>query len=327
LPGDSDAYLFVAGTLNGIEEFAPGASKPLRTLKSSAEFVFLDSLGTLYAASFDENFISVFAPKTRTLERTISTVGPQILAFDSHDNLYESNSGAFTGCPAKPPPSGRINVFAPGETKPFRTIKLGEHPHATGLAIDAADQLFAGVSSEHASNSQCPPYITFSGAHVNVYAAGSSKLLRKVTDGISPSSIPTVIVNASGTLYELNQQVGSSEILMYAHGSIKPTKIIKPPYVAYAIMLNSSGNLFTLLVPPGSDCIIDVYTGAGKLLDTIKTPVRYCQTFTLDRSNDLYILGVGAHGYPNVTILGPYGKGSSRVIKTPGATSIAVGPE
>jgi hypothetical protein len=119
---DSVGNVYV-GSLGGVNVYAPGASRPMRSLSINglARSLAIDSHDELYVLS--QSGVVEFAPGKTTPQRTI-TAGlhqPNALAIDDHDNLYVANCGY---CFANSD-HGNVTVYARRKTAVLRTIESG----------------------------------------------------------------------------------------------------------------------------------------------------------------------------------------------------------
>jgi sugar lactone lactonase YvrE len=194
-----------AGTGRTVTVYARNSTRVLRVIHTGQRPVALafDPSGTLYVANALGNTVTVYAPGATEPSRTIGKLNlPTSLAFDSHGNLYVSNTGLHGT-------EGNVTVYARGSTSVLRTITRGATA-PLALRIDRADALYAmnysGAISVYAAGGSVPAR-TLSGFSqlesieldrsnnlyvaqitpdkVSEYAAGGSKVLRKIAKGLS----------------------------------------------------------------------------------------------------------------------------------------------
>jgi hypothetical protein len=198
-----DGKLYVVNGWSQITVYERGSGRPVRTLTGYNWLVGVatDAQSNLYAidcASCEINGaaptpnahpgtkddrIDVYSPGGTQLLRAIGrgVRAPHAIAFDSHGNLYVVNGSAEYHY-LRP----SVSVYEPGADSPFRRITTGGLKTPRLLAIDGSDNVFVNSGS----------------GSVLEYAAGSDKVLRTITDGIS--SVDALALDATGTLYVSN---------------------------------------------------------------------------------------------------------------------------
>lgn len=330
----SNNYLFVLGLVGSgsnaksyILEYAPGAVKPMRAIPSFAESLAVDHAGNLYAAQFDAGKISVYAPGSRGLIRTIHSEGAAYIAFDANDDLYVANATPWTGCPPKPPAPGHVGVYAPGGTRLLRTITSGlKQPSA--LVVDGSGGVYVGSFKDRPTGG-CPPGFKFLDGSVLEYAAGSSQPLQTITSGINPSQPPTFVMDTAGALY-LTQSAPNS-LSVYPPKTTAPARTIGLSGFPVGSTFDGHGNLYVMELTPSSSCSVDVYVpGAQRLLKTIATKLLDCSPPLIDDAGNLYTVAAAKDFYSSVYVLAPGSSDPSRVLKDkafPGFAAIALGPQ
>jgi sugar lactone lactonase YvrE len=152
---------------------------------------------------------------------------------------------------------------------------------------------------------------------VTVYAPGSDKVLRTITEGVHfPDAM---IFDGSGNLYVANDAENGfgGGVTVYALGGSSPiltiSKGIENPD---ALALDGSGNLYVAnpnLFTAGNGGTVTVYTAAtGSLLRTIKKGVNYADGLVCDSSGNVYVANGLGH---TVTVYAPGGKKPMLTIK------------
>lgn len=331
-----DAYVFVAGP-SGIEEFAPGATKPLRRFASNinAQFLAMDHNGLLYAVgsektSLTPSFVEIFAPKSRSLIGTISLLGAETMAFDSSNNLYLATGGFLVGCPAKNVAPGSISAFRPGHTKPARIVRLGDVRHVWSLATDAGNDLFASTA-DLTGGTTCPPKFVESNASVAVYDTKTLRVSRTLR-GIYSNSLPAVSSDSSGRSYvesiknSLSCEKSTSRctrLLAYAPGARLPGRVLQFHY-SLGLAVGPNNDPYVLTPNPTADyCTVTEYAaGLSKMLQTFKVENCFDPWGPyFDQSNDIYVFN-----FRNTVFEFNANGKLMRAIPAVNATSIAIGP-
>ncbi|HZY98121.1 MAG TPA: NHL repeat-containing protein [Candidatus Baltobacteraceae bacterium] len=283
----SSAQRIVPGALS------PGAMAP-RLLGHSTPFT------NLYVAN--ASTVTVYAPGSGAVMRKISNVEPASLAVDSSGNLYvASETGA-----------GRVQVYKPGATVPFRTITQNVRGPRT-LAVDRSDDLYVangyfsvGVYAPGSSTplrnlkSFYPISIAFdvadnvyvgrssgpyggNASRVVVFAHDSSKTLRTIAAGISdPQSLA---FDASGNLYVADTNVDL--VAVYPKGATKPLRKMRTGRGPTSLAVDGSGNLY---VANNVSSTVTVYAlGKSKPVRTITSGISGPTALLLDASGTLYV--------------------------------------
>ena len=203
--------------------------------------------GNLYVANAAANTVTVYAPGSDSVLRTIAqgVNEPNALAFDSARNLYVANAAANT-----------VTVYAPDSDSVLQTIAQGVNdPKA--LAFDGTGDL----------------YVANTGANtVTVYAPGSNSLLRTISQGVNaPDALQ---FGRAGDLQVGNVYGGgysAGTVTAYAPGSGKPKRTLPQGSAPVALALDGSGNLYVANDAPPC-CYqnwVTVYSPSKKLLRTI----------------------------------------------------------
>ncbi|MGA7285980.1 MAG: hypothetical protein WBW87_15740 [Candidatus Cybelea sp.] len=198
-----DGTLYVVNGWSQITVYGRGSGRPTRKLTGYNWLVGVatDAQSNLYAIDCEScqingaapsasgepgtkgDRIDVYSPGGKQLLRTIGRYvrAPHAITFDSHENLYVVNGSAEYHY-LRP----SISVYKPGASSPFRRITTGRMKQPVLIAIDKADNVFVNTGSDS----------------VLEYAAGSSKVVRTITDGIS--SVDAIALDSTGTLYVAN---------------------------------------------------------------------------------------------------------------------------
>lgn len=170
--------------------------------------------------------IDVYDPGGKRLLRAISrdVRAPHAVAFDSHGNLYVAN-----GSREHQNLRASISVFEPGAKSAFRKITTGGLERPSCIAIDKANNVFVNSGSNS----------------VWEYAAGSSKVIRTITNGVS--SVDALALDSKGTLYVANASQSPSHgwISIYPPGVTRETyRITDGVNLPVALLLDHDDNLF-----------------------------------------------------------------------------------
>ena len=220
-----------------------------------------------------------------TIKKGISN--PWVITVDRAGRLYVVGFG-----------SQAVIEYDAGSDRPSRRIELS---YAWTAVTDASNNLYA------ASCPECHEYVTGKG-FVNVYAAGTTKLLRSIKDGIkSPMALS---IDTEGNLYVFNGNGDDSAVLVYAPGSNKPLRRLPQRYTdVSAIALDPSNNLFVIRSPvSGRASIVEYNAGSNKIVRTITKGIQSPQAIALDSAGRLYV--ANAH-FPNAGWVSVYAPGSS----------------
>lgn len=182
-------------------------------------------------------WISVYQSNTPTLVDKLpglckGTDGSGAVAFDDEGNLYWADHF-----------NGAVLVFAPGQTKPSRTISWGA-PSPYSIAVAPNGTLYVANLG--------PFNVGYGASSISVYAPGKSAPSYSIVDGIS--SPIYITVDAAGTLYVANcpgcelpyyglSQTGS--VSEYAPGEKDPSRIVYAGAVMpFALAVDSDGTLY-----------------------------------------------------------------------------------
>jgi len=222
----------------------------------------------------------------RTITKGISN--PWTITVDRSGRLYVVGFGYTQG----------LIEYDAGSDRPSRRIKLS---YAWAAATDASNDLYA------ASCPECHEYVTGKG-FVNVYAAGTTNLLRSIKDGInSPMSL---VLDTDGNLYVFNGNGSHTAVLVYARGSSKLLRSLPQGYTDIsAIALDRSNNLFVIRSPvSGQATVVEYKADSNKVVRTISKGIRSPQALALDSSGNLYVANTP---FPSAGWVSVYSPGSS----------------
>lgn len=285
----SKVNLFVANREDVLEYTRRGHL--VRTIplgkNAPAGAVAFDKSGYLYAIS-DYFAVSVFAPKSRALVRTITDgiFEPLALAVDRSDNLYVANG--HNGYDAN------IATYPPGSGTASRTITDGIYDPES-LAFDSSGNLYVG-NGLYADS-------------VTVYSP-SGALLRTIADGVrDPQSIA---LDKRDDLFVANTEDGAGRtVTVYAPGKTRLAQTITDGIdCPQSLAIDSIGHLY---VANNANGTATVYApGTRKLLRTISKKVGAPWVVAVDSSDNLYLGSFGStdkigiyppgHGVPARTI-------------------------
>ena len=221
----------------------------------------------------------------RVIRKGISN--PWAITVDRAGRLYVVGFGYTQG----------VIEYDAGSDRPSRRIKLS---YAWAAATDASNNLYA------ASCPECHEYVMGRGS-VNVYAAGTTKLLRSIKDGInSPMSLA---FDTDGNLYVFNGDGDDTAVLIYARGSSKPLRRLLQGYTdVSAIALDASNNLFVIRSPvSGQASIVEYKADSNKIIRTITKGIQSPQAMALDSSGRLYVANTP---FPSAGWVSVYAPGS-----------------
>jgi serine/threonine protein kinase, bacterial len=248
----SGTNLYVANYGSGenpngsVTVYAPGSGTLLRTITqgmSQPVALAFDSSSNLYVANTTDPTVTVYSPSGSSPMRTISkgVYYPVALAFDISGNLYVANAAS------KSSKLGRtVTVYDPGSGKLLRTITKGVCV-PVALAFDDADNLY--VADGVIAPPKCTSHSGSAGIDVTVYAAGSKKLLRTITDGVDGPA--ALAFGPSGSLYVANQVPNT--VTVYVPGSKKIRTISQGLSAPVALAFDGSGNLY--VANPGNNTV------------------------------------------------------------------------
>ena len=129
-----------------------------------------------------------------------------------------------------------VTVYGPGRKKALRNISQAiSRPDA--LALDGTGDLYV-ANAGCAFYPSCSPYVPSS---VTVYAQGSKRVLRNITQGVN---LPVALVfDGSGNLYVANEE--NNTVTVYAPGSRSVLRTVSQGLNGpNSLALDASGNLY-----------------------------------------------------------------------------------
>lgn len=270
-PPHHKQLLFVANLDGSIRIYPGDIHKSNAQLKGSItngatrpEGVWIDANGTLYVANGAqypvqadiEEYKKGATSPSFTITDGLNSPGAVAVAGDGTvyvNQLGEAKGGGVIGV---------VAVYAPGETKPERTINLNPTPEygmsAGGIAFDGKGNLFAA---------------TFGNAtevHVFRIRPGSSKAVDLGLQGYGGSAIA---VDGQGNLYAGG---GNGFIAVYPPGATSPSRTIPTSFSVYGMTATRNGTLYAV-----SDSFVAEYApGASTPANYVDT--LYGETFTDD---------------------------------------------
>ena len=238
----------------------------------------------LYVA--DLSSVTIYAPGSDSILRSISSLSPSALAFNSSSNLFVANVPVGE--------RGDVKVFRAGEPPPLRTITTGvDEPRV--LAFDAVGNL----------------YVANSYFEVAVYPPGSSSPSRYLKAFYSAA----VIFDHSGNTYVASDPSpyggrGGSKILVYSPRGTLLRTITSGLEGPIALAFSEGGYLFAANYN-GND--VTVYApGKTSVVRRISAGIRGPDRLLFDRSGNLYVANNIAS---DVTVYAPRKSTALRTIR------------
>ncbi len=195
---------------------------------------------------------------------------PGVITVDRSGRLYDIIDQIY---------DGSVTEYDRGSDMPSRQI---EKDYAWAVATDSANNLYV------ASCPSCHEY-GYGKSSVDVYKAGTTKLIRTITKGIDlPISLA---VDTNDDLYVLNARYPHPSVTVYAPGSDKPlrklTQGLSGPSV---VALDPSNNVFVMNGNnSGNPSIVEYQAASGKLVRTVTSGIQSPQAMALDGSGTLYV--------------------------------------
>ncbi|HLY03293.1 MAG TPA: hypothetical protein VKR56_12460 [Candidatus Cybelea sp.] len=220
---------------------------------------------------FNQDVVTVYDLGLTGVARTI-TKGvnePDYVTVDHSGRLYYIN---WFG-------SGVIE-YDRGSEKPSRRIKLRG---AWAAANDSSNNLYVAACPA------CVPYQT-GRASVDVYKAGTTKLLRSITKGVDAPV--AVAVDTDDNLYVAGGAYTHPAVTVYAPGSSKPLRTLtKGVTWPTEVALDPSNDVFVLNNPglnSWSPSIVEYQAASTKVLRTITDGLSSPQAIAVDGEGTLY---------------------------------------
>jgi DNA-binding beta-propeller fold protein YncE len=194
---------------------------------------------------------------------------PGVITVDRSGRLYDIMDQIY---------DGSVTEYDRGSDMPSRQI---EKDYAWAIATDSANDLYV------ASCPSCHEY-GYGKSSVDVYQAGTTKLIRTITKGIDlPISLA---VDTNDDLYVLNARYSHLSVTVYAPGSGKPLrKLTQGLSDPTALALDPSNNTFVMNDSSGNPSVLEYQAASGKLLRTITSGVQNPQAIAVDSSATLYV--------------------------------------
>ncbi|MFY9738290.1 MAG: hypothetical protein WAK11_04470 [Candidatus Cybelea sp.] len=249
------AWALAAATLAGCAAAqAPNQVPPLvpqttnRDNHESASYVYAAECCRF--ASFGGN-ITLYEPALAGVARTITK------GVGEADFITVDRSGRLSAIDRFY--SGTVTEWDRGSLSPSRHFQL---KGAWAAATDDADNLYVALCPS------CLPYGTGKGSVV-VYRAGTTKVLRAITDG---TEIPlSLAFDTDGNLYVANSVYPHPDVSVYAPGSSQPLRKLRRRLNSpLAIALDPSNDLFVLNNPGSSSkSLVEYQAGSDKILRRI----------------------------------------------------------
>jgi DNA-binding beta-propeller fold protein YncE len=197
---------------------------------------------------------------------------PGVITVDRSGRLYDIIDQIY---------DGSVTEYDRGSDTPSRHI---EKDYARAVAADSANNLYV------ASCPSCIEYHSHSGdGSVDVYKAGTTKLVRTITKGIDqPISLA---VDTNDDLYVLNPSYPHPTVTVYAPGSGKPLRKLTQGLSGVAVVaLDPSNNVFVMNGSGyGNQSIVEYQAASDKLLRTITSGIQSPKAIALDGSGTLYV--------------------------------------
>ncbi|MGA8576906.1 MAG: hypothetical protein WB609_14635 [Candidatus Cybelea sp.] len=237
--------------------------------------------------------ITVYDPGLGGVDRRISRDANNAydLGFDTTGRLYIVDRW------------GAVVEFDRGSRRRSRRLELFG---AWGVALDSANNLYVDVCPS------CVPTLRrFGGSlpdEINVYQAGTTKLLRSITQGVhSPHALA---FDSAGNLYVVNQNSKKPSVTVYAPGSSsilrKMTERLAYPA---AIAIDSADDVFVMNLHPS---VIEYAPDSTKILRRITNSISSPQAIAVDTSGTLYVANSGT--YPDPGWISVYAPGTAKPV-------------
>ena len=288
----SAGYLYVANS-GSVTAYKVGTQAVLRTVTAKLSHpgaVAIDPAGNFYVADLTgahQNTVSEYALGQRAPKRILSGLAlccgnrqqAHQLALDGSGNLYVANAG---GCP----PDNTVNVYAPGQTSPSRTITLPStecKPFA--LLLDDRGDLYV-ITQTYG------PYKGYPGHYGSIYeySPGATSPSRTIPDKDTPTAMA---LDSAENLYVVDsgnlKNGGDAGVSVYVPGKTTPKRRIKGLRGALDGAVDASGNLY---VADSGDNVVKVYAPRSTSV-LRRLPANYPDALAFDPSGNLYVANDG----------------------------------
>jgi sugar lactone lactonase YvrE len=173
-----------------------------------------------------------------------------------------------------------VTEYDAGSEHPSRNIKLA---NAWAAATDSSNNLYAAVCPS------CRPYGSGKGS-IDVYEAGTTKMLRSIKKGIDAPA--AVAVDTLGKLYVLNYNGSKTAVVVYAPGARRPLRTLQQGFTdPFAIAVDASDNLFVMRNgdTSGSPSIVEYAASSKRIVRAITQGLSSPQAMAIDNSGTLYV--------------------------------------
>jgi DNA-binding beta-propeller fold protein YncE len=220
----------------------------------------------------------------RRITKGITT--PSFVTVDGSGRLYVIMDQFYAGA---------VTEYDPGSSSPSRRI---EKDDAWALATDSSNNLYV------ASCPSCHEY-GYGNGSVDVYQAGTTMLLRRVTKGAGRPLSEAIDTNDN--LYVLNGTYPHPAVTVYAPGSSTPLrKLTRGLTGPTSVALDPSNNLFVMNdYGTGSGSIVEYESASDKLLRTITSGISSPQAIAIDSSGTLYVANSNGSGRGWISVYPP----------------------
>jgi|GEM_PF-5934597 len=291
---------------NVINLYVPASANPVRTITHGFTVpghLALDPLGNLYSGNGDPRDITVYAPGSSSVMRTITPRlnggGWFVMGVDVSARLYALSY--WSQCRFQCLPYSQYAVYSAGATTPLRTLSFGPTSRNSqppeSIAFDRAQDVYVGNAG-----------------WIDVYSAGLATKLREIT--LRYGSAPALAFDSLGVLYVDHGNAVSE----YAGGGTSLLRLIRSGvFESQAIALDRFNNLYVANGPPnGSTGSVTIYrAGTTSLVRKIRTGIVNPVGLAFDRSGNLYVLNreLGTTFNGSVAIYAPGGSVPVRTLR------------
>jgi hypothetical protein len=285
----------------GVTVFALGNTHPAWKVPdadaSGFQFsIAVDGSGDVYEAHEDLNDVAVYPPHGSSEQRQIRAglLHPFSLWFDRNGSLYVTNypvlpsptptpSGPPTPTPTPPSaaqrnaklPPGWISVYAPGGSRPSRTVTSPRGYVPMSLAFDGSGKMYV-------ANGPADDNPNRNAGLVLVYPRNGVRPERTISNGVhQPVSIAVDVT--AGTLYVGN---GNGNVIVYDAGKSAPSYELSAK-LANSLALDSHGDVYVGdFAQPGS--VSEYARGSRKPMRTMSAGHLGVNSVALDTRGNLY---------------------------------------